>query len=532
MPKSFNTTGVCVPEKHYMVDITNRIQEIKKYVAAGKYLTINRARQYGKTTTLTALRKALESEYVVVSLDFQGISNAGFKTEQTFVQELSRLILGKKRSGLTMPELIEGKLSDYVSRTDNKAKLGELFDTFTEWCALSEKEVVVFIDEVDSATNNQVFLDFLGQLREGYILRDTEGIKTFKSVILAGVTYVNHLKGKIRIDDQHKVNSPWNIEADFNVDMSLNADGIAGMLEEYRTDHQLEFDSKFIAKEIFDYTNGYPYLVSRMCQIIDERLFPKKFDSLQDAWSRNGIDEAVKTILYGSSTLFDSLSRKLENYPDLRDILKSILMEGTNIPFNNYQEELSQMKMHGFISNRNGTVVVSNRIFETFLYNLFLSDEIMKNNVFVRESGLAKNMFVEDNKLNMPLILERFIGTYTEVFGPLEEKFKKKDGREQFLLYLKPIINGTGNYYIEAQTRDQTRTDIILDYLGQRYIIELKIWHGDSYNRAGEEQLTGYLDFFGEKVGYMLSFNFNKKKKSQGVRRIVHTDKVLFEAML
>ncbi|WP_026661139.1 AAA-like domain-containing protein [Butyrivibrio sp. AC2005] len=532
MPKTFNTTAVCLPEKHYMVDITNRIEEIKEYVDCGKYFTINRARQYGKTTTLAALRKALITEYVVISLDFQGIGNAGFKTEQTFVQELSRLILGKTRSGLSIPESIEEQLKGYVARTEKKAKLGELFDTFTEWCAISEKEIVLIIDEVDSATNNQVFFDFLAQLREGYIRRDTEGVKTFKSVILAGVTDVKHLKSKLRNEDQHKVNSPWNIAADFDVDMSLKADGIAQMLEVYKVDHKMDFDSTLIANEIYDYTNGYPYLVSRICQIIDERLVPGSFVDLSAAWTRDGIDEAVKLLLNSSNTLFESLSGKLDNYPDLKNVLRSILMEGTSIPFNNYQEELSQMKMYGFIRNNNGTVVISNRIFETFLYNLFLSEEIMKNNVFVRESGLAKNMFVEGNRLNMPLILERFIATYTEVFGPLEEKFKEKDGREQFLLYLKPIINGTGNYYIEAQTRDQTRTDVIVDYLGQRYIIELKIWHGDSYNEAGEEQLTGYLDYFGEKTGYMLSFNFNKKKKKQGVRRIEYKDKVLFEAML
>lgn len=532
MTKSFNTTALCIPEKHYMVDVSDKVDEIRKYIEAGKYFTINRARQYGKTTTIAALRKALEYDYTVISLDFQGIGNAGFKTEQTFVQELSRLILGKKRSGLIIPEVIEQKLEDYVQRSEKKAKLGELFDTLTEWCCDSDKELVMIIDEVDTATNNQVFLDFLGQLREGYIRRDAEGVKTFKSVILAGVTDVKHLKNRFRTEEQHKANSPWNIAADFNVDMSLKADGIAKMLQEYMADHNIEFDAKYIAGEIYDYTSGYPYLVSRICQIIDERLVPEKFDDLDKAWTRDGIDEAVKMILYGSNTLFESLSGKLENYPDLKNVLRSILMEGTSIPYNIYQEELSQMKMYGFIKNSNGTVAISNRIFETFLYNLFLSDEIMKDNVFVREAGLSKSMFISENRLNMRLILERFIVSYNEICGPLEEKFKEKDGRELFLLYLKPIINGTGNYYIEAQTRDQTRTDIIVDYLGQRYIIELKIWHGDSYNKAGEEQLTEYLDYFGEKTGYMLSFNFNKKKKNQGVRRVCYKDKVLFEAML
>lgn len=131
----------------------------------------------------------------------------------------------------------------------------------------------------------------------------------------------------------------------------------------------------------------------------------------------------------------------------------------------------------------------------------------------------------------MRLILEKFIETYKQVFGPLEDRFKEKDGRELFLLYLKPIINGTGNYYIEAQTRNQTRTDIIVDYLGQQYIIELKIWRGERYNAEGEKQVSEYLDYWDLATGYMLSFNFNKKKE-QGVRLVHVGDRLLYEATL
>ena len=46
------------------------------------------------------------------------------------------------------------------------------------------------------------------------------GIPAFQPVILAGVTDVKHLKAKIRPEDQHKVNSPWNIAADFDVFLS------------------------------------------------------------------------------------------------------------------------------------------------------------------------------------------------------------------------------------------------------------------------------------------------------------------------
>ena len=39
--KVFNTTAVCIPEEHYMVDISERVKEIKKLVDAKKYFTIN-----------------------------------------------------------------------------------------------------------------------------------------------------------------------------------------------------------------------------------------------------------------------------------------------------------------------------------------------------------------------------------------------------------------------------------------------------------------------------------------------------------
>ncbi len=178
-------------------------------------------------------------------------------------------------------------------------------------------------------------------------------------------------------------------------------------------------------------------------------------------------------------TLFQSLTKILNHYPELKTAIRSILMEGTKLTYNAQQDAIVQMHMYGLIRNDHNTVQIANRIFETMLYNLFLSDEELKNNVFAREGELAKNQFITDGKLNMRLILERFIVTYTQICGPLKDRFQEKDGREQFLLYLRPIINGSGNYYIEAQTRDQTRTDVIVDYLGQQYIIELKIWRAE-----------------------------------------------------
>ena len=151
--KEFNTTAVCIPEKHYMVDISETVGKIKLMVDAGKYFTINRARQYGKTTTLYALGKRLENEYLVLSLDFQGISHEGFSTESNFVRSFSRLIKRKKKTIKDIPEVIDKKLEKFLAQ-EVKADLGDLFDLLNTWCEISPKPIVLIIDEVDSASNN------------------------------------------------------------------------------------------------------------------------------------------------------------------------------------------------------------------------------------------------------------------------------------------------------------------------------------------------------------------------------------------
>lgn len=532
--KEFNTTGPCVPSKHYMVDLTERVTQIKMMVDAGKYFVINRARQYGKTTTLEALATALMTDHYVVAMDFQDFGEETFTDANSFCRdflsvfcELLEMQVSKENTDLQAALLNLAALSEDVN---TPIRLFTMFRALREAWNATEKPMVLIIDEVDSATNNQLFLDFLAALRSQYIKREkNDSYRTFKSVILSGVTDVRHLKGKIRDEDQHKVNSPWNIAADFDVDMSLSETGIKGMLDEYEADHNTGMNTTDAAAFIRAYTNGYPFLVGRICQLVDTRVSIKMPSA--EAWSRVGIDEAVKIILDEDNTLFQSLVAKLNNSPELRESLRSILMEGARIAFNSQQDAIVQMQMYGFIRNDGGTVRIDNRIFETMLYNLYLSDEELKSNAFSKAGELARNIFVDGGKLNMRLILERFIQTYFQVFGPLRDRFREKDGRELFLLYLKPIINGTGNYYIEAQTRDQTRTDVVVDYLGCQYIVELKIWRGPRYNAAGEKQIAEYLDYFDLTTGYMLSFNFNKHKEP-GVHRVEVGDKLLYEGVV
>ncbi len=61
MKKKFNVTGLCVPNMHYMVNTSNKLDNIFELIECGEYFTINRARQFGKTTTIAELTKFLNN---------------------------------------------------------------------------------------------------------------------------------------------------------------------------------------------------------------------------------------------------------------------------------------------------------------------------------------------------------------------------------------------------------------------------------------------------------------------------------------
>ena len=103
------------------------------------------------------------------------------------------------------------------------ANLDDLSIEITRFTKQCPKPVILTIDEVDKSSDNQLFLNFLGMLRNMYLQRNKSGMdSTFYSVILAGVYDIKNLKLRIRPDAEKKYNSPWNIAADFNVDMTFH----------------------------------------------------------------------------------------------------------------------------------------------------------------------------------------------------------------------------------------------------------------------------------------------------------------------
>ena len=143
MPKKFNVTGVCLPGRHYMVNLGNRLAKIKALVDDGMYFTINKARQYGKTTTLIALEQYLRKDYHVVSLDFQMFGSEEFESENTFALSFAGVFLKQIKTELgNITDRLKDTLQqiEIIIEEERKSfRLLKLFEKISDVCSRTDK---------------------------------------------------------------------------------------------------------------------------------------------------------------------------------------------------------------------------------------------------------------------------------------------------------------------------------------------------------------------------------------------------------
>ena len=520
--KDFNVTGLCMPEEDYMVDIRDKIKGIKELIDDRRYFTINRARQYGKTTTLVTLKNTLQSEYTMVFISFEGLDDGAFATSATFCTAFLQLIQRALQCIPTNEEYSDAwfdpNVKDFMSLSRH----------ITKMC--KDNKVVLMIDEVDKVSNNLVFLHFLSMMREKFLARKQNIDYTFHSVILTGVYDIKNIKLKMikegvltsMSSGDTIYNSPWNIAADFEVDMSFSPTEIASMLAEYESDHCVGMDISAISEEIFNFTSGYPYLVSRICLHIDKKL--------NREWTATGVRESVKIILTEKNTLFDDVFKNLENNSELYYFIHGLLIEGEIKRYIINDPIVGIGFMYGFLRNMDGRVAVSNRIFEILMTDYFISKDL-RNKKQVK--SVLQRDIVQNDRFNMELCLVKFAEHYAEIFNNDDIEFLEKHGRLIFLSYLTPLINGKGFYHIDSQFTDLRRMDLVVDYGEDQFIIELKIWRGEQYEKEAYEQLCGYLEHKLASVGYLLTFDFrkvgNKVTKAQWLEM---NDKRIFDVVV
>ena len=506
MPKRFNDTGLCIPSRHYMVDTSVKLKQIIQLVEWGEYFTINLHRQFGKTTTLFLLAKQLNrrDDCVALKISFEEIDSDSYQNQTPFIQIFLDMLI-EEFEFLQLSELVDFT-KQHIDKTTNLRALSR-FITKLKRDMVPQKSVVLLIDEVDKSSNNQLFLDFLSMLRNKYLQQNEGRDHSFQSIILAGVHDIKTLKRKIRFDEVSSYNSPWNIAIDFKVDLSFAPHEIETMLHDYSLDKQIQPDISAIAERLYYYTSGYPYLVSKLCKFIDEEIIPNRAEK---NWSVDDVETAFKMIVDGgyTTTLFDSLTKNLENNRDLYNFVSDIAINGKRTPYIITSPMINLANLYGIIANVEGFCQIHNRIYEQRIYAHLVSNLIVAN-----RTNLAPSPdYFTAKGLNIKLMLQKFQAFMRENYSQQDVKFLEREGRLLFLAFLKPILNGKGFEFKEPVVADEQRMDIVITSQDKRYVIELKRWYGEKYHQRGLQQLSDYLDIYSLKKGFLLIYDFNKGK--------------------
>lgn len=499
-----------------MVNIDKRVETITALIDEGEYFSIDRPRQSGKTTILDMLeRKLSPKKYLVISLSFEGIGDAVFSSEERFAKKFLKLMESEIN-------LKDKKTADYLKQLSPEVSdLEELSRVISGIVENSGKKVVLTIDEVDKSSNNQLFLSFLGMLRHKYLQRNKGKDYTYQSVILAGVHDVKNLKLKIRPGDERKYNSPWNIAVDFDLDMCFAPHEIAGMLEDYKEEKKITLDTNAAAEKLYYLTSGHPFLVSKLCRIIDEKL----------SWEGRDLEIALNILLKEKNTNFESLVKNLENNPQLYDLVLKIIMNDMEFSFNLHNPVIEDGKRYGILKEKQGKAVIHNRVYEQLLYNYMASKLETSGKIGIYNVGT--DYIDEHGGLNVEAVIRKFQQFMKEQYSGKDTSFVERNGRLLFLAFLKPIINGKGFDFKEVEISEEKRLDIVITFGSRKYIVELKVWRGEQYHQKGIEQLCRYLDRQNQTRGYLVIYDFRKQSGQAGQCRTIEAEgKTIFAAWL
>ena len=225
----------------------------------------------------------------------------------------------------------------------------------------------------------------------------------------------------------------------------------------------------------------------------------------------------------------DDLAKNLEHYPDFREFMFQVAVNGEDYAYTLLNPMVNMGNMFSYIQNRNGRVAVHNLVFEEALYLYYTVDYSIKNSA--RLSPFTSN-YIINGKLIMEHVVTRFRDLLHEEYRDSTVPFLEREGRLLFLTFLKPIINGIGFYYVEPETRDNRRMDLVVNYGREEFIVELKIWRGDKYEQHVRDQLSEYLATRGKDEGYLVTFDFSKDKQDTEPQWIEWNGKRIFEVIV
>ncbi len=487
MQRFFNTAGFCNPEKHYTVSVFRGLEnQIYNLIREEQYFLLHAPRQTGKTTLLRALAHQLNKEGQYISVAFS-LEQAGYESA-TLEAANERFIASLYiRSKDFLPE-------EERPPSPDKFKDSNLHDYLVAWCSSHKKQVVLLIDEVDSLYND-VLVSLLRQLRDGFQSRPDNFPA---SVALVGLRDIREYRLRAKGDNSSLgLGSPFNVKTESFMLKNFTKEDVEELLGQHTAATGQEFPKEAVDL-IFHYGAGQPWLTNALAYEIVGRMLERDYSKKITA---DMVEQAKETLIARRDTHLDSLVDKLRD-DRVRRIITAIIT-GEQLLFDDFSDALLYARNLGIFAP-DSPVRFANPIYReitTRIMNSSFQESFNPDDVVTQWYVKA------DGSLDMDKLLKAFQKFYRRNAESWMQMFEFKEAGQQLLLmaFLQRIVNGGGKIDREMAV-GRGRTDVLIEWKGFEYLLELKLKYGSYAKEEGLDQLARYLDQLGLPHGYLVLF--------------------------
>jgi len=481
----FNTTGPCDESRHYMLPPEQRLPALNRRIAQGEYFVVHAPRQTGKTTAMQALSRRLTAEGTYAALYFSCERARAFP-DDVGAAERTLWAAVERAARFALPEALRpGPRLEETAGSFLHLQL-------SEWAARCPRPLALVFDEIDALTGEPLRA-VLSQLRDGFISRSLTPFP--HSVILCGVRDVRDYKVASGGDPAHaSTGSPFNIKA-----ASLRlADFTEAEVRTLYSQHTAETGQPFAEEALalaWHLTRGQPWLVNALAREVLEGAGLTPGAPITAAH----IDAAKDRLILARQTHLDSLVERLHE-DRVRKVIGPILA-GTTVSGDVLNDDLMYARDLGLV-RLEPQLRIANPIY---------AEVIPRALTHVLQANITQEMAWyerEDGSLDMAALLEAFQEFFAQNSEAWRERFAYQEAGPHLILmaFLQRLINGRGSITREFAI-GSGRADLVLQWKGCSYVLELKIRRDTRAIERGVAQLSAYLDRLGEEEGWLVVFD-------------------------
>ena len=514
MERSFNTTGPCFADEHYMLPPEGRLGRVLELIRHNKYFVLHAGRQTGKTTSLMWLESHLPTlGKRALRLDLQTArDNPDPATALRTIFNRLALALEVPHDGLRAaePAQVTAWLSDPASAVLQYLRF---------LAGQDPRPFVLLLDEADCLAG-ETMVTVLTQLRDGYLSR--RQIPFPASVALVGMRSVRDYV--VRKEDQRVISwlgtsSPFNISAESTMLGPFTKPEVGELLEQHTAETGQRFEPE-AASRIWELAEGHPWLTNALADQVVRNDVPDRDVPV----TRAHVDAAKETIILERRSHIDSLVARLRE-PRIARILSPMLAGERAGADEVLHDDFAYAVGLGLLQLKDGHYQIANAIYREVIPRALTFDQQAQIH-----ASSAKHLRA-DGALDMASLMRAW-QTFWRKDGHLAaEGFGYREAGPHLMLmaFLQRVINGGGRIEREYGL-GRGALDLMVWWKDERHAIEVKLRRDTETEADALDQVAEYLDHAGLAEGWLVLFDLRKKRAwadKLTVREVQHAGKLV-----